>query len=257
MSALTTTTTDAVLAAGDIDDFGAITYTSITPSICAVNSSTGVLSFAEFGNCTIEASQASDPTNGFGSGAVDTTIAVFLPATLTFVSAPTTAFTTTANDVVLASSSTSDHGAITYLSQTGAVCVVGLTDGALTFLSAGSCIIEAVQANDVTDGYATATVKTTLSITAPPSPTATPDGKGYWLVASDGGIFSFGDAQFFGSTGAMTLNKPIVAMTATPDGKGYWLVASDGGIFSFGDAQFFGSTGAMTLNKPIVAMTAS
>ena len=25
---------------------------------------------------------------------------------------------------------------------------------------------------------------------------ATPDGKGYWLVASDGGIFSYGDAQF-------------------------------------------------------------
>src|SRR5207244_3505542 len=62
---------------------------------------------------------------------------------------------------------------------------------------------------------------------------ATPDGKGYWLVASDGGIFSFGAAGFFGSTGAIKLNQPIVGMAATPDGKGYWLVASDGGIFSF------------------------
>jgi hypothetical protein len=26
-----------------------------------------------------------------------------------------------------------------------------------------------------------------------------PDGKGYWLVASDGGVFTFGDAGFFGS----------------------------------------------------------
>jgi hypothetical protein len=75
-------------------------------------------------------------------------------------------------------------------------------------------------------------------------------------VASDGGIFSFGDAAFFGSTGAMSLNKPIVGMEATPDGRGYWLVASDGGIFSFGDAAFFGSTGAMSLNKPIVGMEA-
>ena len=57
---------------------------------------------------------------------------------------------------------------------------------------------------------------------------------------SDGGIFSFGDAQFYGSTGAMRLNRPIVGMAATPSGKGYWLVASDGGIFSFGDARFFG-----------------
>ena len=74
---------------------------------------------------------------------------------------------------------------------------------------------------------------------------ATPDGGGYWLVASDGGIFSYGDAQFYGSTGSMTLNKPVVGMAATPDGKGYWLVASDGGIFSYGDAQFYGSTGSI------------
>ena len=71
----------------------------------------------------------------------------------------------------------------------------------------------------------------------------TPDGGGYWLVASDGGIFSFGDAEFYGSTGGIHLNKPIVGMAATPDGLGYWLVASDGGIFSFGDAQFYGALG--------------
>ena len=71
----------------------------------------------------------------------------------------------------------------------------------------------------------------------------TPDGHGYWLVASDGGIFAFGDAGFFGSTGAITLNKPIVGMAPTPDGAGYWLVASDGGVFNFGDAGFSGSTG--------------
>ncbi len=86
---------------------------------------------------------------------------------------------------------------------------------------------------------------------------STPDGLGYWLVASDGGVFSFGDAQYYGSTGAMVLNKPIVGMASTPDGKGYWLVASDGGVFSFGDAQYYGSTGAMVLNKPIVGMAST
>jgi hypothetical protein len=44
----------------------------------------------------------------------------------------------------------------------------------------------------------------------------TSDGHGYWLVASDGGIFTFGDAGFFGSTGAVALNKPIVGMTPMP-----------------------------------------
>ncbi|WP_369085152.1 hypothetical protein, partial [Ferrimicrobium acidiphilum] len=29
---------------------------------------------------------------------------------------------------------------------------------------------------------------------------ATPDGKGYWLIAKDGGVFDFGDAHFYGST---------------------------------------------------------
>jgi hypothetical protein len=77
---------------------------------------------------------------------------------------------------------------------------------------------------------------------------------GYWEVASDGGIFSFGDATFFGSMGGQTLNKPVVGMAATPDGGGYWEVASDGGIFSFGDATFSGSMGGQTLNKPVVGM---
>jgi hypothetical protein len=77
---------------------------------------------------------------------------------------------------------------------------------------------------------------------------------GYWLAASDGGIFSYGDAGFFGSTGDIALNKPIVAMAATPTRQGYWLVASDGGVFTFGDAVFYGSTGDIALNKPIVGM---
>ena len=49
------------------------------------------------------------------------------------------------------------------------------------------------------------------------------------MVARDGGIFSFGDATFFGSTGDIRLNQPIVGMAPTPSGHGYWLVAADGG----------------------------
>jgi hypothetical protein len=45
--------------------------------------------------------------------------------------------------------------------------------------------------------------------------TPNPNGKGYWLVASDGGVFSFGDADFQGSTRSLTLNKPVAGMAAT------------------------------------------
>ena len=85
---------------------------------------------------------------------------------------------------------------------------------------------------------------------------ATPGGKGYWLVAADGGVFTFGNAVFYGSMGGTRLNQPIVGMAATPNGQGYWLVAADGGVFSFGNASFYGSMGATRLNQPIVGMAA-
>ena len=68
-----------------------------------------------------------------------------------------------------------------------------------------------------------------------------PSGTGYWLVAADGGIFSFGNVLFYGSTGGINLNRPIVGMESNATGTGYRFVASDGGIFDFGSSGFFGS----------------
>jgi len=80
---------------------------------------------------------------------------------------------------------------------------------------------------------------------------------GYHLVASDGGVFAFGTAGYYGSTGAIHLNRPIVGMAETPSARGYWMVASDGGIFAFGDALFLGSTASTPLTAPIVGMARS
>jgi hypothetical protein len=97
-------------------------------------------------------------------------------------------------------------------------------------------------------GAATTVPGTTLGGLSSPvvGMAATPDGNGYWAVASDGGIFAFGSAPFEGSTGGIHLDAPIVGMAATFDGGGYWLVASDGGVFAFGDAVFLGSMGGPT-----------
>ncbi|MGH9103837.1 MAG: alkaline phosphatase family protein, partial [Acidimicrobiales bacterium] len=80
-----------------------------------------------------------------------------------------------------------------------------------------------------------------LSDSPPVGAARTPDGHGYWEVASDGGVFSFGDASYYGSMGGRPLSRPVVGITSTPDGHGYWEVASDGGVFSFGDASYYGS----------------
>jgi hypothetical protein len=86
---------------------------------------------------------------------------------------------------------------------------------------------------------------------------ATPTGRGYWLVATDGGIFGFGDARYHGSTGSIRLQRPIFAMAASPTGRGYWLTASDGGVFAYGDATFRGSAGNQHLLVPVSGMTAT
>ena len=71
---------------------------------------------------------------------------------------------------------------------------------------------------------------------------------GYWLVGSDGGIFTFGSAQFYGSTGSLHLQRPVVGIVTPSSHDGYWLVASDGGIFSFGHTSYYGSIPGLGLN---------
>ena len=80
----------------------------------------------------------------------------------------------------------------------------------------------------------------------------TGSGRGYWLVALDGGIFAFGDARFLGSMGGRPLNQPVVGMVRY--GNGYLMVASDGGVFNFSDRPFLGSLGATPPPTPIVAV---
>jgi hypothetical protein len=125
----------------------------------------------------------------------------------------------------------------------------------------GSDLRATTQAVSGTVGTSFGTLLTTVGLPSPPpAPPSTPttgtstSGDGYWEVASDGGIFSFGDTEFHGSMGGTPLDEPAVGMAPTPDGNGYWEVASDGGIFAFGDARFYGSMGGTPLDEPVVGM---
>ncbi len=118
-------------------------------------------------------------------------------------------------------------------------------------------------ANYPGDGNFQSSVSSARPLTIAGGPT-----QGYWLTGSDGGIFPFGSAQFYGSTGNLKLQRPIVGIVPTPDHGGYWLVGADGGVFSFGDTPFYGSIPGIglhpagsglpsSLDAPIVGMVPS
>ena len=79
---------------------------------------------------------------------------------------------------------------------------------------------------------------------------ATADGSGYWVVTTDGGVQSFGDAGFHGSLPVLGVHPalPVVSLVPTPDGAGYWLFGSDGGVFAFGDAGALGSLPGLSVH---------
>ena len=81
----------------------------------------------------------------------------------------------------------------------------------------------------------------------------TASGTGYWLAAADGGVFTFGGASFYGSTGGIHLNRPVTAIVAAPTG-GYWEVAADGGVFNFG-APYLGSSAGSAVGQVIGTAT--
>jgi hypothetical protein len=67
----------------------------------------------------------------------------------------------------------------------------------------------------------------------------TPGGGGYWLVAADGGVFTFGDGRFWGSAAGES-DSPVVGMAPTPSGGGYWVLSASGRVHAFGDAPAVG-----------------
>jgi hypothetical protein len=81
-------------------------------------------------------------------------------------------------------------------------------------------------------------------------------GPGYYLLGSDGGIFTIGSAPFLGSVPGLGLGAKVTALrlAATRTGLGYHILGADGGIFTFGDAVFAGSVPGLGLPVKVQAL---
>ena len=125
--------------------------------------------------------------------------------------------------------------------------VSGLTNGTTYYF-----MVKAINAA----GSSPASNQASATPVSPTPPVTT--SSGYWLVAADGGVFSFGDARFSGSepgiAASARTSTPVVGIAATANGKGYWEVTSTGRVFAFGDAHLYGSMAGKSLDKPVVGI---
>ena len=80
---------------------------------------------------------------------------------------------------------------------------------------------------------------------------------GYLLVASDGGVFTYGAARFSGSGSGRLPAGPAVGTAMAPGDTGYWMVGADGEVLAFGSALWAGSAVGIGLSHPVVGMAAT
>ena len=245
---------------------------SATTSVLIPSGSTGVTVF--FGDRSAGTPTLTVSANGYGPSTQTATVAPAAATSFT-VTAPSTATVGAGGSVVVTArdgfgNTASGYRGTVRLTASGGTATLptDYTFGAgdlgthrfpVTFTSAGTVRVTA------TDTVDQSLVGTSGGTTV--SPAVVPHG--YWLVGADGGIFTFGSAQFHGSTGNLVLQRPVVGITPTTDRAGYWLVATDGGLFAFGDAGYHGSIpglgiapagtpgAAQSLNAPIVGMVPS
>jgi hypothetical protein len=240
----------------DTNSDGTRSVTSSTPSVCTVTSNVTV-AYTGAGTCVLTAHTAGTADHLAADGTAQSfAVNRAVPASPSVTDIPSV---NTEFGGFVASVGTNGDGTRFVASNSTGVCTVGPDGVSITFVGYGTC---SLTAGVMQGSHYLALAGTAQTFVVNPAP------RGYWLVGADGGIFSFGAAGFYGSTGSLHLQRPVVGITPTATKHGYWLVASDGGIFSFGDSSFYGSIPGLglnpagsglpnSLNAPIVGMVPS
>ena len=271
----------ATLSGGSGTPTGTVTFSTGLLTLCTANVSGGAASCTAsntpFGAGAVFATYSGDANNAPSSastpvsitGASTTTISV-LPTSVT--QGATVTYSAT---VAPTSGSGTPTGTVAFSAGGTTLCTAPLASGSGNCTASNAPVgTDTVVGNYSGDStFSQSAGSSLLSVSAPtppppPPPTPPATSHGYWLVGSDGGIFTFGSSQFYGSTGNLQLQRPVVGISPTSDRNGYWLVASDGGVFAYGDAGFVGSIPGVglhpagsgqpnSLNAPIVGIVPS
>jgi hypothetical protein len=132
-------------------------------------------------------------------------------------------------------------GAVVFVDGSQTLCTATLTSGS------GTCVtnsapagVDAIAGTYSGDALFTPSIGTSAVTVEPPVPPSQPR-HGYCLVGGDGGICTFGAAHFYGSTGSLRLQCPVVGIVPSNDRGGHLMVGADGGVFALGDPHFSGS----------------
>lgn len=80
---------------------------------------------------------------------------------------------------------------------------------------------------------------------------------GYLLIAANGQVFGYGDADALGGIVGGVDPTPMRGIAMDPLGRGYWLTAEDGAVYAFGECRYYGGANNITLNRPVVRIVAT
>lgn len=206
----------------------AVSYSSATPAMCSVNSSTGAVHNLAPGICTLAADQSGDDDYAPAVQVTQSLSVLVNPAqTLSFGPAPVLGLFGSASVLATASSGL----AVTYSSSTPAICAVQAHSGVVTSLAVGNCTIAAHQPGD-TNYNAAAQVSQTLTVEAA-AVVVSPPGSPTGVSASLGTAANSVTVSFVGP--AASGGSPIT---------GYAVASSPSGITGSG------STSPITVNCP-------
>jgi hypothetical protein len=221
-------TTSLIVTATGGSGTGAYVYGTSSPTICSVDSATGVVTAVAYGNCFVTAYRAGDSYYNSTTASSPITITVSKLTQATFTASSTVTSTTYGSGTFTVSvTGGSGTGGTTYASGNTAICTVAAT-GVTTIVAPGACVITATKATDTNYLAATASVTITIAkgtqatYTASSTKTSVTIGAttGITVSASGGGGTGTATSSTFasGDTSVCTVNATTGVVTVLTAG---------------------------------------